>query len=52
MGLAAFEFAPGTLVLTESGSAKRASLHLVAGEAALRSLDPGGLEPILEEMEG
>jgi formamidopyrimidine-DNA glycosylase len=42
--LAAFEFNNGTLTLTEAGSQKRASLHLVEGEAALRSLDPGGLE--------
>jgi formamidopyrimidine-DNA glycosylase len=51
VGLAAFEFAPGTLVLTEAGSAKRASLHLVAGEAALRALDPGGLEPLEASLE-
>jgi len=44
VGLATFEFSSGTLVLTEAGSAKRASLHVVAGEAALGSLDPGGLE--------
>jgi len=42
--LAAFEFSNGTLVLTEAGSQKRASLHLVEGEAGLHSLDPGGLE--------
>jgi formamidopyrimidine-DNA glycosylase len=46
VGLAAFEFVRGTLVLTEAGTAKRASLHVVAGEAALRALDPGGLEPL------
>ena len=44
IGLGAFEFESGTLVLTEAGSKKRASLHLVAGEAALASHDPGGLE--------
>jgi formamidopyrimidine-DNA glycosylase len=43
-GLAAFEFNNGTLSLTEAGTQKRASLHLVAGEAGLRELDPGGLE--------
>lgn len=43
-GLAALEFSSGTLVLTEAGSKKRASLHLVQGEAGLQSLDPGGLE--------
>ncbi len=42
--LAAFEFDNGTLTLTEAGTQKRASLHVVAGETALRSLDPGGLE--------
>jgi len=44
VGLAAFEFSSGTLVLTEAGTRRRASLHVVAGEAALRALDPGGLE--------
>jgi formamidopyrimidine-DNA glycosylase len=42
--LAAFDFASGTLLLTEAGSKRRAALHLVRGEAALRSHDPGGLE--------
>ena len=42
--LAALDFAAGTLVLTEAGSKRRASLHLVQGEAALAALDPGGLE--------
>jgi formamidopyrimidine-DNA glycosylase len=42
--LAALDFAEGTLVLTEAGSKKRASLHVVAGEAALAAHDPGGLE--------
>ncbi|MFQ5772959.1 MAG: Fpg/Nei family DNA glycosylase [Kiloniellaceae bacterium] len=45
--LAAFDFANGTLVLTEAGSKKRASLHVVEGEAALGAHDPGGIE-ILE----
>ena len=35
----------GTLTLTEAGSQKRASLHVLAGEEALRKLDPGGIEP-------
>jgi formamidopyrimidine-DNA glycosylase len=43
-GLAMFDFASGTLSLTEAGTRKRASLHLVAGRQALQSLDPGGLE--------
>src|SRR5439155_12915641 len=42
--LAAFDFAAGSLVLTEAGSQKRASLHLVRGEDGLLALDPGGLE--------
>ena len=43
-GLAAFDFPNGTLLWTEAGSQKRASLHVVAGEAGLKALDPGGLE--------
>jgi formamidopyrimidine-DNA glycosylase len=43
-GLAAFEFDQGTLLWTEAGSQKRASLHVVAGERELKALDPGGLE--------
>ncbi len=42
--LAAFEFETGTLVLTEAGSKRRASLHLVEGTEALRAFDRGGLE--------
>jgi len=44
IGLAAFDFPSGTLTLTEAGTKRRASLHLVRGEAALREHDPGGLE--------
>jgi len=40
----AFDFAHGTLLLTEQATHKRASLHVVQGEAALAALDPGGLE--------
>jgi formamidopyrimidine-DNA glycosylase len=43
-GLAAFDFSNGSLLWTEAGSQKRASLHVVRGEDGLRSLDPGGLE--------
>jgi len=43
-GLAAFDFTNGSLLWTEAGSRKRASLHVVLGEAGLRLLDPGGLE--------
>jgi formamidopyrimidine-DNA glycosylase len=42
--LAAFDFPNGSLVLTEAGSKRRASLHLVRGEEALRSLDAGGID--------
>jgi len=42
--LAAFEFDNGRLTLTEAGTQRRASLHVVIGEAGLRDLDPGGLE--------
>jgi formamidopyrimidine-DNA glycosylase len=42
--LAAFEFDSGTVTLTEAGSQKRASLHVVAGEAGLAALDPGGID--------
>jgi len=50
-GLAAFDFPNGTLLLTEAGSQKRASLHVVAGEAGLRALDPGGLEVLEAHLE-
>jgi len=42
--LAAFDFSTGTLTLTEAGSKRRASLHVLAGEEALRQADPGGVE--------
>jgi formamidopyrimidine-DNA glycosylase len=44
LGLAAFDFSSGTLLLTEAGSKRRASLHLVRGEEGVRALDPGGVE--------
>jgi formamidopyrimidine-DNA glycosylase len=44
LGLAAFDFASGTLLLTEAGSKRRASLRLIHGRPALAALDPGGLE--------
>jgi formamidopyrimidine-DNA glycosylase len=46
MVLASFEFADGTLWLTEAGSTKRASIQLVSGEPALDALNPGGVEPL------
>jgi formamidopyrimidine-DNA glycosylase len=42
--LAAFQFERGTMLLTEAGSKKRASLHVIAGAAGLGAYDPGGLE--------
>src|SRR5262245_35962094 len=44
--LAVFEFENGTLLFTEAGSKKRASIQLVRGEAALRAIDRGGVEPL------
>jgi formamidopyrimidine-DNA glycosylase len=46
LGLAAFDFESGTLILTEAGSTRRASLYVVKDEAALESIDRGGLEPL------
>ena len=46
IGLAAFDFDDGTLVLTEAGSKRRASMHIVRGDDALREHDRGGLEPL------
>ncbi len=47
--LAAFDFAPGTVWLTEAGTKKRAALHLVAGRGELAAHDPGGLEPLTSD---
>ncbi len=44
VGLAGFDFSTGTLLLTEAGTKRRASLHVVKGEEALSELDPGGIE--------
>ena len=44
LGLAAFDFTSGTLLLTEASTKKRASLHLVRGTEGLAGLDPGGVE--------
>jgi formamidopyrimidine-DNA glycosylase len=46
LALAALGFAEGTLYLSEAGTTRRASMHLVVGEAALRQFDRGGLEPL------
>jgi formamidopyrimidine-DNA glycosylase len=47
--LVAFDWSTGTLTLTEAGSKRRASLHLVRGEDALSEHDPGGVEPLAAE---
>lgn len=49
--LATFEFPNGTLTLTEAGSKKRASLHLVRGAEAMRQFERGGLEPLDASLE-
>ncbi len=50
-GLAAFDFTSGTLTLTEAGSKKRASLHVVRGERGLAIIDRGGLEVLEADLE-
>jgi len=50
VGLAAFDFPNGTLLLTEAGSKKRASLHLMRGRAAVDALDPGGIEVLQTDL--
>ena len=55
LGLAAFDLSSGTLVLTEAGSIKRASLHVVSGAGNLGQHDPGGIEVLecsLEDFRG
>jgi formamidopyrimidine-DNA glycosylase len=51
IGLAAFDFPNGSLIVTESGSRKRASLHVLRGEKAVAALDPGGLEVLESPFE-
>ena len=48
--LAAFDFPAGSLVLTEAGTKKRASLHVLQGQIALRTHDPGGLEVLEADL--
>src|SRR5262245_10310536 len=52
LGLAAFDFENGALLLTEAGSKKRASLHLVAGAAALAAFERGGTEALDADLAG
>jgi formamidopyrimidine-DNA glycosylase len=49
--LAVFEFTSGSVTLTEAGSQHRASLHVVAGDEGLQSLDAGGLDPVTMPLE-
>ena len=49
--IAALDFSDGSLVLTEAGSKKRASLHFVAGEEGLQALNPGGMEVLSANLE-
>lgn len=52
VGLAAFDFPGGTLLLTEAGARKRASLHVVRGSSALAAFDRGGLEVLDADLNG
>jgi formamidopyrimidine-DNA glycosylase len=49
--LAAFDFPNGSLVLTEAGTKHRASLHILAGEEGLHSVDPGGIEVFTSDLD-
>jgi formamidopyrimidine-DNA glycosylase len=51
-GLAALDFPNGSLLWTEAGSQKRASLHVVAGRSGLEALDPGGIEVFDTDLAG
>jgi formamidopyrimidine-DNA glycosylase len=48
--LAAFDFPNGSLILTEAGTKRRASLHVLEGEAALSSADPGGIDVFVSDL--
>src|SRR6202167_3242794 len=50
--LAAFDFPSGSLILTEAGSKRRASLYVLRGEEALASIDPGGIEIFTTDLDG
>jgi formamidopyrimidine-DNA glycosylase len=50
VGLAAFDFDAGTLILTEASTKKRASIHVVQGKDALYALDPGGIEVVTADL--
>ena len=50
LALATFQFPSGVLVLTEAGRTRRASLHLISGEAALQQFDRGGLDVLVADL--
>jgi formamidopyrimidine-DNA glycosylase len=50
--LAAFDFPEGSLVLTEAGAKRRASLHLFSNEAEMQSIDPGGVDVFAIDLDG
>jgi formamidopyrimidine-DNA glycosylase len=52
VGLAAFDFAHGSLVLTEASSHQRAGLHVLTDDAAVAALDAGGVEPLIVDAAG
>jgi formamidopyrimidine-DNA glycosylase len=49
--LAAFDFPNGTLLLTEAGTKRRASLHVLRGDAALAAMDPGGIDVFTSDLD-
>jgi formamidopyrimidine-DNA glycosylase len=49
--LAAFDFPNGSLILTEAGTKRRASLHLLSGEESLRTMDPGGIDIMTSDLD-
>ena len=51
VGLAAFDFGDGTLILTEAGSRRQASIHVLRGAAGLAAQDPGGLEVLDADLD-
>jgi len=51
IGVAAFDFSTGTLVMTEAGTKRRAAIYLARGEDALRDHDPGGLEVLDADLD-
>src|SRR6202045_37708 len=49
--LAAFDFPEGSLTLTEAGTKRRASLHVLAGDEGLQSVDPGGIDVLAADLD-